>query len=108
MAGRDIIVVGASAGGIAALAQMARGLPAGFPASVFVVCHFPQGGRSALPEILSRSGPLPAAHERAKGNHETAARFDERATQADKYGRLIVEHVLNGGPQTAPAQDGTP
>jgi two-component system chemotaxis response regulator CheB len=64
MPGRDIIVVGASAGGVEALAHMARGLPAGFPASVFVVCHYPPGGRSILPDILSRAGPLPAAHAR--------------------------------------------
>jgi two-component system chemotaxis response regulator CheB len=59
---RDIIVVGASTGGVDALAELARGLPAGFPASVFAVCHFPPGGQSILPEILSRSGPLPASH----------------------------------------------
>src|SRR5262245_31101046 len=62
MAGRDIIVVGASAGGIDVLARLAAGLPAGFPASIFVVCHFPPGGRSILPEILSRAGPVLAAH----------------------------------------------
>src|SRR5262245_36360005 len=62
MASRDVIVVGASAGGVDALAQLARGLPGGFPASVFVVCHFPPGGRSVLPDILSRSGPLLATH----------------------------------------------
>jgi two-component system chemotaxis response regulator CheB len=59
---RDIIVVGTSAGGVDALAQLASGLPAVFPASVFVVCHFPPGGHSILPEILSRSGPLLARH----------------------------------------------
>jgi two-component system chemotaxis response regulator CheB len=62
MAGRDIIVIGASAGGVEALSQVVRGLPSGFPASLFVVCHFPPGGRSVLPNILSRSGPLLAAH----------------------------------------------
>jgi two-component system chemotaxis response regulator CheB len=62
MTGRDIIVVGASAGGVDALAQLVRGLPAGFPASVFVVCHFPSGWRSLLPNILSRTGQLLAAH----------------------------------------------
>src|SRR5437660_1668092 len=58
MPGRDIIVVGASAGGVDVLAALARGLPPGLPASLFVVCHFPPGGRSVLPEILSRAGPL--------------------------------------------------
>jgi two-component system chemotaxis response regulator CheB len=62
MARRDIIVIGTSAGGVEALSEMARGLPSGFPASVFVVCHFPAGGRSILPEILSRAGPLLATH----------------------------------------------
>jgi two-component system chemotaxis response regulator CheB len=62
MAGRDIIVVGASTGGVDALIRLVRGLPADFPASVFVVSHFPPGGMSVLPQILSRSGPLPAKH----------------------------------------------
>jgi two-component system chemotaxis response regulator CheB len=62
MAGRDIIVIGASAGGVDVLAGMVRGLPAGLPASLFIVCHFPPGGRSVLPTILSRSGRLLAAH----------------------------------------------
>jgi two-component system chemotaxis response regulator CheB len=62
MATRDIIVIGTSSGGIEALRQLVGGFPSGFPASVFVVCHFPAGSRSILPEILSRSGPLLAGH----------------------------------------------
>lgn len=62
MAIRDIVVVGASAGGVEALVQLARGLPPGLPASVFVVCHFSPTAHSALPEILSRAGPLLATH----------------------------------------------
>jgi two-component system chemotaxis response regulator CheB len=64
VAGRDVIVIGASAGGVEALTQIVRGLPPGFPAAVFVVCHFPPGSQSALPEILSRQGPLLARHVR--------------------------------------------
>ena len=59
---RDIVVVGASAGGIEALREITRRLPPDLPASLFVVIHFPQGGTSVLPEILSRDGPLPAVH----------------------------------------------
>ena len=58
MADRDIIVVGASAGGLDALLRLVRGLPAGLPASLFVACHLQPGGHSSLPEILSRAGPL--------------------------------------------------
>ncbi len=62
MAGRDIIVIGTSFGGVRALMELVHGLPPGLPAALFVVCHFPAEGHSHLPEILSRSGPLLAAH----------------------------------------------
>jgi two-component system, chemotaxis family, protein-glutamate methylesterase/glutaminase len=60
--GRRVIVVGASAGGVEALQQVAAGLPAGLPAPVFVVLHIHARSRSYLPEILSAAGPLPACH----------------------------------------------
>ncbi len=59
---RDIIVVGASAGGVEALCEFVSTLPEGFPASIFVVVHFPEHGTSTLPRILSRAGRLPAVH----------------------------------------------
>jgi two-component system, chemotaxis family, protein-glutamate methylesterase/glutaminase len=62
MAKRDLIVVGTSTGGVEALRRAVSGLPSGFPASVFVVCHVPGNHRSLLPEILSRAGPLLASH----------------------------------------------
>src|SRR5438105_2867674 len=64
MAGHDVIVIGASAGGVEVLREVVRGLPAGLPATVFVVVHLPSGATSVLPELLSRAGPLLAAHAR--------------------------------------------
>jgi two-component system, chemotaxis family, protein-glutamate methylesterase/glutaminase len=61
---RDIIVIGASAGGVEALQIVVRMLPSDLPAAVFVVLHIPPGIPSALPQILDRSGSIPAAHVR--------------------------------------------
>jgi len=57
---RDAIVVGASAGGIRALTQLLRGVPADLPAAILTVVHIPAHSPSALPRILSDAGPLPA------------------------------------------------
>lgn len=62
MAGHDIIVIGASAGGVEALTRLVPQLPVDLPAAIFVVVHFPAYGTSVLPGILSRQGPLPAIH----------------------------------------------
>jgi two-component system chemotaxis response regulator CheB len=61
---QNIIVIGASAGGVEALGVVAAGLPVDLPAAVFVVLHIGRGsnGLSYMPAILSRAGPLPAVH----------------------------------------------
>ena len=58
----DIIVIGASMGGVEALQRLVARFPKDLPATVCVVLHLPTGYRSKLPEILSRSGPVPASH----------------------------------------------
>lgn len=57
---RDIVVVGASSGGVEALMRLVADLPADLPAALFVVVHFPPMAPSILPKILDRSGPLEA------------------------------------------------
>jgi two-component system chemotaxis response regulator CheB len=56
------VVIGGSAGAVEALAQIVRGLPTDLGAAVAVVVHFPETTTSVLPNILRRSGSLPAAH----------------------------------------------
>lgn len=60
MPGHDIIVVGASAGGVEAVSALVADLPADLRAAVFVTVHLPAHSKSALPRILSRKSPLPA------------------------------------------------
>jgi two-component system, chemotaxis family, protein-glutamate methylesterase/glutaminase len=58
----DIIVVGASTGGVEALAQLVHALPKAIHAAIFVVLHLPAERPSRLPSILSRHSHLPVAH----------------------------------------------
>lgn len=65
MAGRDIIVVGASAGGVAALIELTSSLPAELPAALFVVLHMGAAAFSVLPRIAAeRARPRRGAARR--------------------------------------------
>jgi two-component system chemotaxis response regulator CheB len=58
----DIVVVGASAGGVEALRRFIGGIGDEFDASMFVVLHLPTNAHSALPDILARASGLPVSH----------------------------------------------
>lgn len=62
MTTRDIIVVGASAGGVEALTALVAALPADLPAAVFIVLHIGADAPSLLPRILARDARLPVRH----------------------------------------------
>jgi two-component system chemotaxis response regulator CheB len=59
---QDIIVIGASAGGVAALTDLVRSIPAAFKGAVFIVLHIPPGSPSHLPEILADASSLKVSH----------------------------------------------
>jgi two-component system, chemotaxis family, protein-glutamate methylesterase/glutaminase len=56
--GRDLIVVGGSAGGIEALSALIKGLPADLPAAVCVAVHMAPYFDSRLPEVLAHQTTL--------------------------------------------------
>lgn len=58
--GHDIVVIGASAGGLAALRGLFAALPRDLDAALFVVVHMSADFKSELAQILARVGPLPA------------------------------------------------
>jgi two-component system chemotaxis response regulator CheB len=61
---RDIIVIGASAGGIDALRTLLGGLPRELDASVFVTMHVAADSPGILPRMLQETCPLPVEHAR--------------------------------------------
>jgi two-component system chemotaxis response regulator CheB len=67
---RDIIVIGASSGGLDALNGVISRLPPDLRAAVFIVWHMSPDSPGLLPEILSRAGKLPAIHPKDQGQIE--------------------------------------
>lgn len=97
MAGHDIIVIGASAGGVETLTKLMHDLPTDMPAALFVVLHMPTHGTSALPAILNRAGALPAVHP-----HDGDPILHGRIYIAPPDYHLLIEHDtirLSRGPR---------
>jgi two-component system chemotaxis response regulator CheB len=94
MAKPDIIVVGASAGGVSALTEFVKSLPADLDAAVFIVLHTSPFSPSNLAKILSRSGPLEATHpedgEKFKKGHIYCASPDHHLI-LEKEGKIAIK-----------------
>jgi two-component system chemotaxis response regulator CheB len=56
--GRDLVVIGASAGGVAAVGEICAALPRDFPAAVVVAMHLATSARSHLTSIFARHSKL--------------------------------------------------
>jgi two-component system, chemotaxis family, protein-glutamate methylesterase/glutaminase len=84
---RNIVVVGASAGGVEALEVLVAGLPETFPAAVFVVLHIPAHTPSQLHTVLASAGRLPV----------TAAQEGEAILPGHVYVAPTDRHLLLEG-----------
>lgn len=105
MLGRDIIVIGASSGGISALSELLAGLPRDLNAGVFVVLHI-GAYHGRLAQTLGRSSKLPVSEavngEEIKNGHVYVAAPDHHLILTAK------QITLNHGPKenfTRPAID---
>src|SRR5262245_9188433 len=59
-----IVVVGASAGGVSALTDLLRLIPANFQGAIFIVLHSAPESPARLPAILARNAQIDVAHAR--------------------------------------------
>lgn len=55
---RDIVVIGASAGGIDVILELIKKLPENLDASVFIVLHMPAGHKSSLDKVFDKATKL--------------------------------------------------
>ena len=83
---RDVVVIGASAGGLQALQQLVARLPGDLAASVLVVVHLPPAAPSRLADILAKAGRLPA----------TTATDGQRLAPGCIYTAVPNRHLLIG------------
>lgn len=99
VATHDIVVIGASAGGVEAISTIVADLPRDLRAAVFVVLHLAKG-RSMLPEILTRAGHLPAIHpndqDRLEYGHIYVARPDHHLVLGPDTVRVVHGPTENG------------
>jgi two-component system, chemotaxis family, protein-glutamate methylesterase/glutaminase len=93
---RCVVAIGASAGGVEALSNLAAGLSPDVPYAYLMVLHVPAGAPSILARIVNRSGPLPAVAAEHGGALEPGRIY---VSSPDRY-LLVADHriVLSQGP----------
>lgn len=97
MANRDILAIGASAGGVEALLHLAESMPREFPAAVLITIHMPSYSKSVLDDLLSRAGHLSASF--AHGG-ERLRKGQVFIAPPDRHLLLEDDHLLLGqGPR---------
>jgi len=93
----DILVIGASTGGIDAIRGLMAGLPADLPAAVFVVIHIDPVHETHLAELLARPGGMPAQVAR---DGEVVRPGHILVAPADHHLMVRAGHVeINHGPR---------
>jgi two-component system, chemotaxis family, protein-glutamate methylesterase/glutaminase len=97
---RDLVVVGASAGGVETLKRVVAGLPPNLPAAVCIVLHIAPESPSALARILQRAGELPcraaADGEPLRPGEILVAPPDHHLVIEDGHARLTAGPRENG------------
>src|SRR5262249_38118216 len=93
--GHDIIVIGASSGGVDALRKLVSELPADLPASIFVVLHV--GVESHLAAILDKQSRMPVVEA------ETGTELEQGRIYVAGSGKHLLLHdnhiLLSRGPR---------
>ena len=97
---RDLVVIGASAGGVETLIQVVRDLPTDLRAAVCIVLHIAPGSPSMLAHILNRAGRLPCQPardgDRLREGQILVATPDHHLAIEDSHVRLTVGPRENG------------
>ena len=97
---RDLVVIGASAGGVEVLTRVVRGLPTDLGAAICIVLHIAPGSPSMLAHILGRAGQLPCRPardgDRLRPGVILVAPPDHHLVVEDGHVRLTVGPRENG------------
>lgn len=90
---RDVIVIGASAGGVEAILGLLQNIPKTIDASIFVVLHVSPTSPSVLPQLISARTALPAIHPENETKFERGKVYvappDHHMTLANNH--IVVE-----------------